>query len=93
MPDKVYLKLIYRAIIMGEKLNLENPVSLCKKLQWLKLYDRRPEYTQPNQFVLKCTHDSGGLIICHDKTKLNIPDVKVRLEKCLKRNYYNMGRE
>ena len=25
----------------------------------------------PNQFVLKCTHDSGGLVICHDKNKLN----------------------
>lgn len=26
----------------------------------------------PNQFVLKCTHDSGGLVICKDKSKLNI---------------------
>lgn len=25
----------------------------------------------PNQFVLKCTHDSGGLIICKDKKKFN----------------------
>ena len=24
----------------------------------------------PESFVLKCTHDSGGLIICHDKSKL-----------------------
>ena len=25
----------------------------------------------PNKFVLKCTHDSGGLVICHDKNKLD----------------------
>lgn len=24
----------------------------------------------PDQFVLKCTHDSGGLVICADKSKL-----------------------
>lgn len=24
----------------------------------------------PNQFVLKCTHDSGGLVVCRDKTNL-----------------------
>ncbi|MBQ2371595.1 MAG: hypothetical protein II289_00305, partial [Bacteroidales bacterium] len=23
----------------------------------------------PEQFVLKCTHDSGGLVICKDKSK------------------------
>lgn len=28
--------------------------------------------TLPNQFVLKCTHDSGGLVICKDKSKLDI---------------------
>lgn len=25
----------------------------------------------PNQFVIKCTHDSGGVIICKDKSKFN----------------------
>ena len=30
----------------------------------------------PDQFVLKCTHDSGGVVICKDKSKLDIPAVK-----------------
>ena len=30
---------------MGKKLNLKNPVTFDEKLQWLKLYDRKPEYT------------------------------------------------
>lgn len=47
----------------------------------------------PNQFVLKCTHDSGGLVICRDKTSLNIKSVKRKINKCLKRNYYKHGRE
>ena len=47
----------------------------------------------PKQFVLKCTHDSGGIVICKDKEKLNKIKVKNKIEKCLKRNYYYLGRE
>lgn len=47
----------------------------------------------PNRFVLKCTHDSGGIVICKDKEKLNKKVAKNLLEKCLKRNYYWYGRE
>ena len=44
-PDKLYLKLLYR-IKMGFSLNLRNPQRFSEKLQWLKLYDRKPIYTQ-----------------------------------------------
>lgn len=47
----------------------------------------------PNCFVLKCTHDSGGVIIVDDKSKLNIKDTRRKLEKSLKRNFYWHGRE
>lgn len=47
----------------------------------------------PNEFVLKCTHDSGGLVICKDKASLNIQKAKKKLNKSLKRNYYWAGRE
>ena len=44
-PDEPYLKLLYR-LKLGEKLNLNNPQTFNEKLNWLKLFDRRPEYTQ-----------------------------------------------
>lgn len=47
----------------------------------------------PNQFVLKCTHDSGGLVICRDKSKLDIAEVKRKLSRSLKRDFYYVGRE
>lgn len=47
----------------------------------------------PNQFVIKCTHDSGGLVICKNKRKLDIVQTKKKIEKSLKRNYYNVSRE
>lgn len=47
----------------------------------------------PNQFVLKCTHDSGVIIICKDKSKLDVADAVKRLNKNLKRKYYCWSRE
>lgn len=42
--DKAYLKMIYR-LIMKKRLNLKSPKTMNEKLQWLKLYDRKPIYT------------------------------------------------
>ena len=47
----------------------------------------------PNQFVLKCTHDSGGLVICKDKGSFDKLAAKKKIEKFLKRNYYLVHRE
>jgi len=47
----------------------------------------------PDRFVLKTTHDSGGIVICKDKNKLNIPLTKMKLNYYLKRNYYECSRE
>ena len=131
LPDDEYLKRRY-LIKTGSVLNLENPQKFNEKLQWLKLYNRKPEYTAlvdkyavrrfvaekigeeylipllggpwksfdeidfsklPEQFVLKCTHDSGGLVICKDKKNLDLKAAKKKIEKCLKRNFYSLNRE
>lgn len=47
----------------------------------------------PEQFVLKVTHDSGGLVICKEKNKLDINATKKILQKSLKRDYYKVHRE
>lgn len=47
----------------------------------------------PDQFVLKCTHDSGSVIICDDKSKLDKNRVKKKLKKALRFNFYYHGRE
>lgn len=130
LPDKTYLKWNYWANTK-KRLNLKNPKTFNEKLQWLKLYDRKPIYTTmvdkyevkkymaerigeeyiiptlgvwdspeeidfdslPDQFVLKVTHDSGGLVICRDKSKLDIDAAKAKLARSLKRDYYKQSRE
>jgi hypothetical protein len=47
----------------------------------------------PHQFVLKTTHDSGTVIICTDKSKLDVNEAKSKLKNALKRNYFYLSRE
>ncbi len=47
----------------------------------------------PDKFVLKCNHDSGGIVICRDKTKFDYKAAEKKLKSCLKRDYYLNGRE
>lgn len=47
----------------------------------------------PNQFVIKCTHDSGGLVIVKNKSTFDKIEAKKKINKCLKKNYYYSGRE
>lgn len=128
--DDRYLKLQYRSVF-GKPLNLEAPHTFNEKIQWLKIHDRKPEYTMmvdkyevkkyvadligaeyiiptlgvwerfedidfdalPNQFVLKCTHDSGGLAICRNKAEFDIEEARRKINKSLGKNFYWMGRE
>ena len=131
LDDRAYIEKIYRAK-MGHPVDLENPQLFSEKLQWLKLNDRNPLYTQlvdkyrvreyiaekigeeylipllgvwddpdeidfdalPDQFVLKCNHNSGtGMCICRDKSTLNYDKVRNELRKGLKENFYYRHRE
>ncbi len=130
IPDKLWIQIKYLKS-MGKFCNLKNPRTYNEKLQWLKLYNRKPEYTQmvdkyeakkyvaniigdeyiiptvgvwdrfedidfdalPNQFVLKTTHDCGGVVICKDKSRLNISQTREFIQRHLKTDYYLTNRE
>ena len=47
----------------------------------------------PNQFVIKCTHDSGGIVICKNKAAFNIQNARNKINKSLNKNYFWVGRE
>ena len=47
----------------------------------------------PEKFILKTTHDSGTHCICLDKSTFNYKQVKKRLNKSLKKNYFYLWRE
>lgn len=130
IPDKPFLKVLFR-LKMGYWMDLNNPRTFNEKLQWLKLYNRKIEYTTmvdkfeakkyvaeiigeeyiiptlgvynkfeeidfstlPNQFVLKVTHDSGGIIVCKNKLNFDIEAARKKLNKSLSKSYYYQNRE
>ena len=47
----------------------------------------------PDKFVLKCNHNSGGLIICRNKSELDIKKARRIISRCLRKNFYLAGRE
>lgn len=60
LTDKCFLKILYR-LYMGRRLNLEKPTTMNEKLQWLKLYNRKPVYRTMVDKVL-CKEYIGNLI-------------------------------
>lgn len=85
MVDKYEAKK-YVASIIGEEY-------IIKTLGVWDKFDEIEFDKLPNQFVLKCTHDSGGLVICKDKSKIDIMAVKNKIEKSLKTDFYLLARE
>ncbi len=47
----------------------------------------------PEQFVLKCTHDSGSIIVCSDKKSFSCEDAREKLNKSLEQCAFLYGRE
>ena len=47
----------------------------------------------PNRFVLKCTHDSGSVVLCKDKSTFDIETARAKLMRKLSSNLFWHGRE
>ena len=47
----------------------------------------------PDKFVIKCTHDSGSVVICRDKNTFDLDKAKTKINKSLKRSLFWHGRE
>ena len=93
LSDEEFLKKVFPKY-MGYPLDLENPKTFSEKLQWLKVNYREPIQTvMVDQFVLKCTHDSGGIVICKDKSSLDRESAKAKLSASLQRDYSRISRE
>lgn len=130
LSDRKFIESFWE-LRMGTGLDLDNPRSFNEKLQWLKLNDRKPEYTKmadkvaakdyvagiigaehiiptigvydkvsdipwdalPGQFVLKCTHDSGSVAVCRDKSAFDREKACRQLRKSLDTNHYLRYRE
>lgn len=85
MVDKVDAK-EYAASIIGEEY-------IIPTLEVYNTVDEIDFDKLPNQFVLKCTHDSGGIVVCTNKSRLDIEQAKTKLRKGWGQNYFKYNRE
>ena len=78
LSDKAYLKMLFK-LKFDETLDLKMPRTFNEKLQWLKLYDRKPIYTKMvDKFEVKeieCVglefdpHVAEAVLTDHDENK------------------------
>ena len=47
----------------------------------------------PNQFVIKVSSDSGGIVVCKDKSQLNINAATKKLQYGWGKNYFKFNKE
>ena len=91
--NPLYTKLVDKADVKGY---IEEKLGADYVIPTLGVWDRAEDIdfdSLPEQFVLKCTHDSHGLCICKDKKKIDREKTKAKLGSALKSNYYLRFRE
>lgn len=82
-------KLAVRELIV-EKIGSNH---LVDSLGVYRLFKEIDFNTLPNQFVLKCNHDSGSAIVCLDKNKFDRNKAELKISHHLKENMYIKKRE
>ncbi len=85
MVDKYRAK-DYIASVIGEEY-------IIPTLGVWKSFDEIDFDSLPDQFVLKCNHSSGDVVICKDKATFDVEDARRKLTKALQTDHYLISRE
>jgi len=98
-----WLKLHYRKPIMTKMVDkfeakeyIKNIVGEEYVVKNLGVWDTLSQIdfdSLPSKFVLKTTHDQGGVVICEDKNTFDFKAAKNKLGKHLKRKHFLLSRE
>lgn len=91
--NPLYIKLVDKYEVrkyIADKIGEEYLIPL---LGWWDKFEDIDFDKLPQQFVLKCTHDSGSKVICKDKSSLDLEQTGRKINHYLRKNYYYNGRE
>ncbi len=91
--DPLHCKLVDKAAVRGYIAEMIGAEYLIPMLGVWDDPDEIDFSELPERFVLKCTHNSGGAIVCADKAAFDEARARKELKRQLKRNYYTVGRE
>ncbi|MGI6280447.1 MAG: ATP-grasp fold amidoligase family protein, partial [Acutalibacteraceae bacterium] len=91
--NPLYTKMVDKYEAKGYVSNLIGEEHIIPTLGVWNRFDDIDFDSLPDQFVLKCTHDSGGLVIVRNKSSFDRQAAKEKIEQSLKTNYYWHCRE
>ena len=91
--DPSYTKLVDKYAVKEYVSNLIGEKYVIPTLGIWDDFDQINFENLPNQFALKCTHDSGSSIVCLDKKSFDYKKAREKLSRCLNSNFYYVGRE
>lgn len=91
--NEKYVKLVDKFEVKDYVSNIIGNEYVIPTLGVWKCYEEIDFEKLPNKFVLKCTHDSGGIYIISDKNEINHKKLKKKINKNLKNNFYYRSRE
>lgn len=93
LRGEIYNTMVDKYKAKGYVANIIGEEHIIPTLGVWKNFDEIDFSSLLDQFVLKCTHDSGGLIICRDKNSLDYNVARKKITDCLQRNFFYYGRE
>lgn len=91
--NPLYSKLVDKAEVKGWVTSKIGDQYVIPTLGVWDTTEEIPYEELPEQFVLKCTHDSGSVVICKSKKIFNKENAYRRLQNASKRNMFWWGRE
>jgi len=86
--DPAYIQMVDKAAV---KEYVSSKIWRGHVIPTIKIYDNADEVNLddlPDSFVLKCTHDSGSIVLCKEKSKLDLQEVRRTFRRLLNGNYY-----
>lgn len=91
--NPLYTRLVDKALVKEDVAGIIGEEYIIPTLNVWDRFEDIDFDALPRQFVLKCTHDSGGLVICKDKQTLDRARAKKKIKRSLATNYYYLGYE
>ncbi len=90
---EIYTTLVDKQLVKKYVSNIIGEEYIIPTLASYNSFDEIDFGELPDKFVLKTTHDSGGVVICTDKATLDIQETKKVLTSHLKKSFFYQGRE
>ena len=91
--NPAYTKMVDKALVKSYVADLIGEQYIIPTYGVYEKFDDIDFSVLPKRFVMKCTHNSGGVVVVDNKDNIDVMQLKERFDKLLKKQFYYVGRE